>query len=242
MTHRAFFVGMALCAASMVVAGCVEPAGTGTGGTGGAGGSGGAGADGGGGSGGSGGQGGSGGSTPLEACDEDDNVGSPIKQVGLFQSSPAENKGVVVTLVEPAKLELQTESGVVWTFVWAGTDLTEHFAVGMPVEVSKSVWWDVVSNDTVFVAATYRSGLGSAPPLSTNWHGELSLQANFQCQQGSKYFALVASLGDETVTVKQNETGTIGPFEVHNPGNENWVHPYEVGFEHSATLFGPVVP
>jgi hypothetical protein len=232
---------MALLAASMVMAGCGEPAGGGTGGsggTGGAGGSGGSGADGGGGTGGSGAQGGSGGSTQVEACDEDDNVGE-VKHVGLLNGSPQKPEERVVALVEPARLELEGGSGNVWIFAWAGTDLTAHFEVGMPVQVRTIGWWEVVSNDTVFVATTYRSGLGSSPPLSATWDGGPSLQGISQC---SSYFALVASLGDETVTVKQNETGTIGAFEVHNPGNLNWYYRTEVGFEHSATLFGPVSP
>ena len=237
--------------------------GGGTGGTGGAGGIGGMGGSGTGGSGvgGSGGMGGVGGAPGASNCPDDviEKFNASYPQLGfknLLQPQKA-----TLTKVSANSLETTLEaSGEALAFPFGGPDLSAYFTIGEIVDVWRDGKWSVVKNATTMAAvfimykftknpATDYETPGGGPVI--NFKPQCNLdKPNLDCPEGVVVFTplqLVATLGQETVTIDFGQTAAVGAFQMTNFFTSQTYGTSspclaEPGFEAHVTVLGPSAP
>ncbi|HZF53083.1 MAG TPA: hypothetical protein VE093_30730 [Polyangiaceae bacterium] len=242
-------------------AGAVGGGGTGgTGGMGGMGGMGGGGYIGGGGFGGSGGMGGVGGVPDAPSCPDDMSESYDYLYPGLgFNDSLGGPQKATLTTVSATSLEMTPEAGggpLVFSF--AGPDLGAYFTIGEIVDIWTNSDWSVVTNATTMAAAASENDFGwKSVPVSETPGGGPALAFEPQCSiilyddSGDPFYGtlvqVVATLGQETVTIGFGQTAAVGAFQVTNAyGHHIKDHTVCCGVEPSfhfrVTALGPSAP
>ncbi len=242
-------------------AGAVGGGGTGgTGGMGGMGGMGGGGYVGGGGIGGSGGMGGVGGAPDGPNCPDEviENAWKSPPSFG-FNDSVGGPQKATVTKVSANSLEMTPEAGggpLVFSF--GGPDLSAYFTTGEIVDIWTISEWSVVTNATTMAAAASEWDIWmKLDPVSETPGGGPALDFELQCSIptpadcGYKTLYLtplqvVATLGQETVTIGFGQTAAVGAFQVTNEKvfqvTTTWASCMEPYFVYEVTVLGPSAP
>ena len=181
--------------------------------------------------------GGVGGGTPGCAFSED--VGFYLVQFGSTTGT--------VSSVTPESLVVDTGEPTNWTLKWAGSDLTVStgFSPGQVVQVDVTgEGWDSVATQTELVAAFSQQHFGFADAPGPPPKGAVTFDLGGACHGGGGtwYYDLVATAGDETITVKPGELGTVGEYEVFNAGIQSWSGNGEHYAFEALTVRGPVSP
>jgi hypothetical protein len=242
-------------------AGAVGGGGTGgTGGMGGMGGMGGGGYVGGGGIGGSGGMGGVGGAPDVPSCPDEvmENAYTSPPWFG-FNDSVGGPQKATLTKVSADSLEMTPEAGggpLVFSF--GGPDLSAYFTTGEIVDIWTISDWSVVTNATTMAAVAsdwnFKPKIG---PFYPTPGGGPALDLEPQCSThktdgecGAIYdftaLQVVATLGQETVTIGFGQTAAVGAFQVTNGfvfevsiNNLSCMEPY---YSFKMTVLGPSAP
>ena len=179
---------------------------------------------------------GAGGGGGEQGCSFEKEIGFDYKQFGSSTGT--------VTSVAPEELIVDTGDSVKWTLAWAGSDLTTLFSPGQAVQVEVTgEGWDSVATDTDFVAAFFRQTFGNPNPPGPPPGSEITLDRGSGCPSGGGvYYDVLATVGEEMITVEPGKMGTVGKFEVFNAGTQSSSGNGEQYFFDAVTVRGPVSP
>ena len=155
----------------------------------------------------------------------------PGFQSGLgFSNELVRPKSGTVSAVSASELEIASDVGPA-TFSWSGIDLTGAFRVGDSVTIiDDAPWRGVESAASIAIVGSYSANTGPGGFRSPSIATDLTFVHTYDCAYDVcdprgvclgrlGRLALTVEDGSTSISVANDETATIGPWEVKNVGS-----------------------
>jgi hypothetical protein len=177
-----------------------------------------------------------------------------------FDKSPGAAEKATITDVSADSMELALGAGGPFlVFSFRGSDLSAHFTIGEVVDILRHDhgfgYWSVVTNATTMAAAASMGGWHKKSVYETPGGGpaivfepQCAINILGECSNTVLQITLyqvIATHGQETVTVSYGQSGAVGAFQVTHlvayqfPTDEPNC---DGGFEAHVTVLGPSAP